>query len=110
MSETHETKVNVNVNSGSSGLVGVLIAFFFNVFGAFFAWWLMAKWSFLKSFLYALGFTVAFVISFVLCFFVIGFVLLPIVDIVMLILVYKACDNKSIQIEMPSVQTQTIDK
>ena len=110
MSETHETRVNVNVNSGSSGLVGVLIAFFFNVFGAFFAWWLMAKWSFLKSFLYALAFSVAFGVSALLCYFLIGFVLLPIVEIVMLVVVYKACDNKSIQIEMPSVQTQTIDK
>ncbi|MWV62759.1 hypothetical protein DCO58_02470 [Helicobacter saguini] len=101
-----EQQVNIKVDNGSSGLVGLALAFFFSVVGAFFAWWMIAKYSFAKSFLYALGYTILFTISIVLCFFVIGFIMLPIVEIIMLVMVYKACSNQSVVVQMPSIETK----
>lgn len=97
-------RTTIKVSSGSSGVVALIIAFFFGPFGAFFCWWLIAKWSFVKSFLYAVLFFVLLGISVWLCWIFIGFILIPIVDIVMLVLVYKACSNKTMEIETPYVE------
>ncbi|TLD96373.1 hypothetical protein LS71_006530 [Helicobacter jaachi] len=107
MSETQETTVNVKVDAGSSGFLGAILAFFFGPLGMFFSCWLVGKWSFLKSFFVAFLFVVCLVLSGLLCYVIIGFVLVPIVYIVMLIVTYKACSNQNVSIKMPSVETTT---
>ena len=101
-------KTVIKVDSGSSGFMALIISFFFGPIGALFCWWLIAKWSFIKSFLYAVLFSVLLGISVYLCIFIIGFVLLPIIDIIMLVVVYKACSHKTMEIETPHVERRDI--
>ena len=90
--------------NGSSGLLAVIISFFFGPFGAFFCWWMMAKWGFWKTIGIATVFLVLDIVSVLLFAVFIGFILLPIVYIVMLIVAYKACSKGVMEIET----TQTI--
>lgn len=76
--------------NGNNGIVSLIITILFGPVGAFFSWWLLAKWDILKSIFYALGYFVAFIISGVLCLLIIGYILVPAVYIIMCIHVYKA--------------------
>lgn len=49
-----------NKVASGNGIVALIITLFFGPIGAFFSWWLLAKWSFLKSVLYTIGYFVAF--------------------------------------------------
>ncbi|EEO25872.1 hypothetical protein [Helicobacter winghamensis] len=79
-----------DVVNGNNGIVALLITFFFGPFGAFFSWWLLAKWGLAKSLFYSIGYFLALVISGFLCLLIIGYILIPAVYIIMCIHVYKA--------------------
>lgn len=76
--------------NGNNGIVALLITFLFGPFGAFFSWWLLAKWGIAKSLLYSIGYFIALVISGFLCLLIIGYILVPAVYIIMCIHAYKA--------------------
>lgn len=101
MSKTHET--TVKIDGGSSGIVALAITFFFGPLGAFFSYWLIAKRPLINSLLLTVMWFILIVISALLCMVVIGFILLPIVWILMLVFVYKAADNKELTILKTSV-------
>ena len=100
MAETKTTSVKVE---GGSGGVSLLISFFFGPFGAFFSYWLLAKYSFVRAFLLALMWFILLVISALSCYILIGFLLFPMVYILMLIFVYKAGNNKEVTMFETSV-------
>lgn len=79
--------------NGNNGIVALLITLFFGPFGAFFSFWLLAKWGIAKSLIYTLAYLIALTISGVLCLIIIGYVLIPIIYIVMCIHVYKAAKS-----------------
>ncbi len=83
------------VSNSSNGLISVLITLFFGPLGAFFCWWLLAKKNVFKSLLWALLYTVLLIISAGLCAVIVGFVLLPVVWIVLIVHVYKSCSAQS---------------
>lgn len=104
-----QTNVSVKVDSGSSGLLAVLLTFFFSCFGFFFATWLLGKWGFIKSLLVSAVFFIFVVLGFVLP--LVGwFIILPITYIVMLIIAYKSCQNNGVEIKMPTIEKTTTEQ
>lgn len=91
-----EAKNTTVIVKGGNGMVALIITFFFGPFGAFFAYWFFAKYSFIKSFLLALMWFCLIVIGALLVSVVIGFVILPAVWILMLIFVYKASNSTEV--------------
>lgn len=100
--QTQTTTVKV---SGGSGVIALLITFFFGPLGAFFSYWLIAKYSFVRALMMFLVWLVLIVISALSCYIIIGFILLPVVWVAMLVFVYKASNTQQMTFE-----TQTTTK
>ncbi len=101
-----QTNISVKVDSDSSGIIAVLLSFFFGCFGFFFATWLVGKWGFIKSLLVSIVFFIFLLLGFFLP--VIGwFIILPVTYIVMLIVAYKSCQNHNVEIKMPTIEKTT---
>lgn len=77
-------------NPNSNAIVAVIITIFFGPIGAFFCWWIFAKFGFLTSLIYALIFVIALAFCGFLCIFLIGYLLVPLCYIYMIYRVYQA--------------------
>lgn len=102
---SHQTQTTTINLRGGSGVIALLITFFFGPVGAFFSYWLIAKYSFIRSLVMFLVWFILIFISILSCYIIIGFILLPVVWVAMLVLVYKASNAQQITFE-----TQTITK
>ena len=91
-------KEKIKISGGASGIIAVILTLLFGFIGAFFSWWLIARWNILKSFLYSFVFFLAFLVSVLLCVIFVGYILIPIVWIVMVIMVYQACSKSQIEV------------
>ncbi len=74
----------------SNAIVSVIITIFFGPLGAFFCFWIFAKFGFLTSFIYSLIFVIALTFCSFLCLFLIGYLLVPLCYIYMIYRVYQA--------------------
>lgn len=106
--QVKEVKTVYKTNSGASGIIAVLLGFFFHLFGAFFAWWLIAKFSLGKALLKTFIFFIVYVIAFVTAFIIIGYFIGLIAYIVMLVMLYKDCANS--EITFSTVTTTTTEE
>lgn len=43
-------KEKIKISGGASGIIAVILTLLFGFIGAFFSWWLIARWNILKSF------------------------------------------------------------
>lgn len=84
------------VNSAASGVIAVVLGLLFGAFGAFFAWWLIAKFSFGRALVKSLIFLVLQIVGAMTSIFIIGWFILFISWIVMLVMLYRDCANTEI--------------
>ena len=90
---------------GGLGVIALLITLCFGPLGAFFSYWLIAKYSFARALMMFLVWLVLIVISVLSVSIFIGFILLPVVWVAMLVFVYKASNTQYMTFE-----TQTTTK
>lgn len=81
------------VTTENHGVAALLLSMFFGPVGAFFSWWLLGEKSFLYSFMFALLYFVLLAISGVLVYLAIGFILVPVIWIIMIYHCYKSCSH-----------------
>ena len=100
--QTQTTTVKLR---GGLGVIALLITLCFGPLGAFFSYWLIAKYSFARALMMFLVWLVLIVISVLSVSIFIGFILLPVVWVAMLVFVYKASNTQYMTFE-----TQTTTK
>ena len=107
--QVKELKTAYKTSNGTSGIIAVLLGLFFSVIGAFFAWWLIAKFSLGRALLKSFIFFLLYVISLIASFIFIGIFLYFIVWIVMLVMLYKDCANSEITLGTVITTEQNVD-
>lgn len=90
--QTQTTTVKLR---GGLGVIALLITLCFGPLGAFFSYWLIAKYSFARALMMFLVWLVLIVISVLSVSIFIGFILLPIV--------WVLCSSLSIRLQIPNI-------